>query len=300
MFAVSSPKTLLLCLSCGFFISRLFGVAVLAARPQWVSALSAEACLWRDEERAASFFAPIQQYSVMPKTLNPARREKQSTPSHTCPSHENARRNRLAAYRRLSRNFPIGAVHPEKLFMFAVHSINEERNTASSLRADFLYPNLNQYGYSTPSSSVNAPTALREWNAEGKAVPSLFYSPNKHNSVMHSTEKKVCSGSLVSPSDTCPSHENARLRLTFLRLTIMSWMETAIRSEFPHATKARYRIRKGRRGRCTFYASVRSHGVYLSFHSVTLDGLSEQIRTAAATHRLATGGATNNIQSLSL
>lgn len=103
-----------------------------------------------------------------------------------------------------------------------------------------------------------------------------------------------------TPSHTCSSHENARLRLTFLRLTIMSWMETAIRSEFPHATKARYRIRKGRRGRCTFYASVRSHGVYLSFHSVTLDGLSEQIRTAAATHRLATGGATNNIQSLSL
>lgn len=246
------------------------------------------------------FFCPHTTDSIMANSLNPARREKQSTPSHTCPSHENARRNRLAAYRRLSRNFPIGAVHPEKLFMFAVHSINEERNTASSLRADFLYPNLNQYGYSTPSSSVNAPTALREWNAEGKAVPSLFYSPNKHNSVMHSTEKKVCSGSLVSPSDTCPSHENARLRLTFLRLTIMSWMETAIRSEFPHATKARYRIRKGRRGRCTFYASVRSHGVYLSFHSVTLDGLSEQIRTAAATHRLATGGATNNIQSLSL
>ena len=103
-----------------------------------------------------------------------------------------------------------------------------------------------------------------------------------------------------TPSHTCPSYENARLRLTFLRLTIMSWMETAIRSEFPHATKARYRIRKGRRGRCTFYASVRSHGIYLSFHSVTLDGLSEQIRTAAATHRLATGGATNNIQSLSL
>lgn len=184
--------------------------------------------------------------------------------------------------------------------MFAVHSINEERNTASSLRADFLYSNLNQYGYSTPSSSVNAPTALREWNAEGKAVPSLFYSPNKYLSVMHSTEKDVCRGSVVSPSDACPSDETARLRLTFLRLTIMSWMETTIRSEFPHATKARYRIRKGRRGRCTFYASVRSHGVYLSFHSVTLDGLSEQIRTAAATHRLATGGATNNIQSLSL
>lgn len=181
MFAVSMPTTLFLDKGCGFFISLLFGVAVSAALPQWISAPCAEVCRWRDEERAASFFAPTQQYSVMPTTLNPAQREKQSTPLHTC-----------------------------------------------------------------------------------------------------------------------PSDETARLRLTFLRLTIMSWMETAIRSEFPHATKARYRIRKGRRGRCTFYASVRSHGVYLSFHSVTLDGLSEQIRTAAATHRLATGGATNNIQSLSL
>lgn len=117
---------------------------------------------------------------------------------------------------------------------------------------------------------------------------------------MSYTEKNVCAGCIAPAADTCSSYETARLRLTFLRLSIMSWMETAIRSEFPHATKARYRIRKGRRGRCTFYASVKSHGVYLSFHSATLDGLSAQIRTAAATHRLATGGATNNIQSLSL
>lgn len=146
---------------------------------------------------------------------------------------------------------------PFFLFMFAVHSINEERNTASSLRADFLYPNLNQYGYSTPSSSVNAPTALREWNAEGKAVPSLFYSPNKHNSVMHSTEKNVCRGSVVSPSDTCPSYENARLRLRKL----------------PH-------------GRVRYCASVRSHGVYLSFSTYSLTAFSAAVSRAGAKHRI--------------
>ncbi|EOA11259.1 hypothetical protein A343_1905 [Porphyromonas gingivalis JCVI SC001] len=177
------------------------------------------------------------------------------------------------------------SVVPIFLFMFAVHSINEGRNTASSLRADFLYPNLNQYGYSTPSSSVNAPTALREWNAEGKAVPSLFYSPNKHNSVMHSTEKDVCRGSVVSPSDTCSSYENARLRLEFLRQSIMSWMETTIRAEFPDATKTRYRLRKQPRGRIVFHASVRSRGIYLHFRSHTLQGLSRQITSAAAIHR---------------
>ena len=241
------------------------------------------------------FFCPHITDSIMANSLNPAQREKQSTPLHTCSSHENARRNRLAAYRRLSQNFPVGALHPEKLFMFAVSYISKERDAASDLGADFLYPHLSTYRYSTPSWQLNGSTAPCECRTEGKAVPSFYLQSNKHNSVMSYTEKDVCRGSLVSPSDTCPSYENARLRLTFLRLTIMSWMETAIRSEFPHATKARYRIRKGRRGRCTFYASVRSHGVYLSFHSVTLDGLSEQIRTAAATHRLATGGATNNI-----
>ncbi len=255
---------------------------------------------WNAEGKAVPslFYSPNKHNSVMHSTEKNVCRGSVVSPSDTCPSYENARRNRLAAYRRLSQNFPVGALHPEKLFMFAVSYISKERDAASDLGADFLYPHLSTYRYSTPSWQLNGSTAPCECRTEGKAVPSFYLQSNKHNSVMSYTEKKVCRGSLVSPSDTCPSYENARLRLTFLRLTIMSWMETAIRSEFPHATKARYRIRKGRRGRCTFYASVRSHGVYLSFHSVTLDGLSEQIRTAAATHRLATGGATNNIQSL--
>lgn len=167
MFAVSSPKTLLLCLSCGFFISRLFGVAALAALPQWVSALSAEACLWRDEERAASFFCPIQQYSVMPKTLNPEHREKRSTPLHTC-----------------------------------------------------------------------------------------------------------------------SSYENARLRLENLRQSIKNWMEATIRSEFPEATKTRSRLRKLPHGRVRYCASVRSHGVYLSFSTYSLTAFSAAVTRAGAKHRI--------------
>ena len=254
--------------------------------PSWKLNGSTAPCECRAEGKAVpSFYLQSNKhYSVMSYTEKNVCCGSVVSPSDTCSSHENARRNRLAAYRRLSRNFPIGALHPEKLFMFAVHSINEERNTASSLRADFLYPNLNQYGYSTPSSSVNAPTALREWNAEGKAVPS-FYSPNKHNSGMHSTEKDGCRGSVVSPSDTCSSYENARLRLEFLRQSIMNWMETTIRAEFPDATKTRYRLRKQPRGRIVFHASVRSRGIYLHFRSHTLQGLSRQITSAAAIHR---------------
>lgn len=175
---------------------------------------------------------------------------------------------------------------PKNISMFAVHSINEERNTASSLRADFLYPKLNQYGYSTPSSSVNAPTALREWNAEGKAVPSLFYSPNKYLSVMHSTEKDVCRGSVVSPSDACPSYENALQRLEALRQSIKSWMETTIRSEFPEATKTRSRIRKLPHGRVRYCASVRSYGIYLSFSTYSLTAFSAAVARAGAKHHM--------------
>ena len=175
---------------------------------------------------------------------------------------------------------------PKNISMFAVHSINEERNTASSLRADFLYPNLNQYGYSTPSSSVNAPTALREWNAEGKAVPSLFYSPNKYHSVMHSTEKNVCAGCIAPASDTCPSDENALQRLETLRQSIKSWMETTIRSEFPEATKTRSRLRKLPHGRVRYCASVRSHGVYLSFSTYSLTAFSAAVSRAGAKHRI--------------
>ena len=106
------PTTLFLDKGCGFFISLLFGVAVSAALPQWISAPCVEICRWRDEERAASFFAPIQQYSVMPTTLKTARREKQSTPSHTCSSHENALQ-RLAYLRQSIKSWMEASIRAE-------------------------------------------------------------------------------------------------------------------------------------------------------------------------------------------
>lgn len=180
--------------------------------------------------------------------------------------------------------------------MFAASSANSISITRSDI---FCIPTLRSSHIGCPSS-MDYRTRCDDLSLPTRGLGSLFFCPHITDSIMANSLNPAQREKQSTPLHTCSSHENARLRLTFLRLTIMSWMETAIRSEFPHATKARYRIRKGRRGRCTFYASVRSHGVYLSFHSVTLDGLSEQIRTAAATHRLATGGATNNIQSLSL
>ena len=177
------------------------------------------------------------------------------------------------------------SVVPIFLFMFAVSYISKERDTASNSEADFLYPRPDLYRYSTPSPSVNAPAAPCECMTEGKAVPSFCLQPNKHISGMSYTEKDVCRGSVVSPSDTCSSHENARLRLETLRRSIVSWMETTIRAEFPEATKTRSRLRKGRRGRIVFHASVRSRGIYLHFRSHTLQGLSRQITSAAAIHR---------------
>ena len=167
MFAVSMPTTLFLNKGCGFFISLLFGVAVSAALPQWISAPCVEICRWRDEERAASFFAPTQQYSVMPTTLNPAQREKQGTSLHAC-----------------------------------------------------------------------------------------------------------------------PSYENALQRLEALRRSIKNWMEASIRSEFPEATKTRSRIRKMPHGRVRYCASVRSHGVYLSFSTYSLTAFSAAVSRAGAKHRI--------------
>ncbi|DBA55825.1 TPA_asm: hypothetical protein [Porphyromonas phage phage024a_F0570] len=144
--------------------------------------------------------------------------------------------------------------------MFAMPYINAERDTASNLGADFLYPHLSTYRYSTPSWQLNGSTAPRECKAEGKAVPSFYLQPNKHISDMPYAEKNVYRGSVVSPSDTCPSYENALQRLETLRQSIKSWMETTIRSEFPEATKTRSRLRKLPHGRVRYCASVRSHG----------------------------------------
>lgn len=64
--------------------------------------------------------------------------------------------------------------------MFAMPYINAERDTASNLGADFLYPHLSTYRYSTPSWQLNGSTAPRECKAEGKAVPSLFTAQQTH------------------------------------------------------------------------------------------------------------------------
>lgn len=184
------------------------------------------------------------------------------------------------------KKMTINSVVPFFLFMFVMPYTNAERDAASIFGADFLCPHPNTYGYSTPSSSVNAPTAPRECKAEGKAVPSLFYSPNKYHSVMPYTEKDVCCGSVVSPSDTCSSYENARLRLENLRQSIKNWMEATIRSEFPEATKTRSRLRKLPHGRVRYCASVRSHGIYLSFSTYSLTAFSAAVTRAGAKHRI--------------
>lgn len=65
------------------------------------------------------------------------------------------------------------------MLIFASTSIHTGRDTASILRADFLCSRLNQYWYSTPSSSVNAPAAPCEWKSEGQAVPLLLSQPHE-------------------------------------------------------------------------------------------------------------------------
>lgn len=104
--------------------------------------------------------------------------------------------------------------------------------------------------------------------------------------VMPYTEKDVCCGSVVSPSDTCSSYENARLRLENLRQSIKNWMEATIRSEFPEATKTRSRLRKLPHGRVRYCASVRSHGIYLSFSTYSLTAFSAAVTRAGAKHRI--------------
>lgn len=175
-------------------------------------------------------------------------------------------------------------VIPIFLVMFAVPYINAERDTASDLGADFLYPHLSTYRYSTPSWQLNGSTAPRECKAEGKAVPSFYLQPYKHNSVMPYTEKNVCAGCIAPTAGTCPSHENARLRLSTLRQSIKSWMDQSVRTAFPEATKTRCRLRKLPRGRMRYCASVRSHGVYLSFSTYSLTAFSRAVSRAGAVH----------------
>lgn len=64
--------------------------------------------------------------------------------------------------------------------IFASTSTISERGTASSVgKADFLFPFLFKYGYSTPSRTLNGAAAPSEWKSEGQAVPLLFSRTNK-------------------------------------------------------------------------------------------------------------------------
>ena len=152
--------------------------------------------------------------------------------------------------------------------------------------ADFLYPCFSEWPYRLPFLS-GFPHLVQKFvvGAMRNGQP-LFFAPTQQYSVMPTTLKTEQRKKQSTPLHTCPSYENARLRLTFLRLTIMSWMEATIRSEFPEATKTRSRLRKLPPGRVRYCASVRSHGVYLSFSTYSLTAFSAAVSRAGAKHRI--------------
>ncbi|WP_160224158.1 hypothetical protein [Porphyromonas gulae] len=61
-------------------------------------------------------------------------------------------------------------------------------------------------------------------------------------------------------------------------------MDQSVRTAFPEATKTRCRLRKLPRGRMRYCASVRSHGVYLSFSTYSLTAFSRAVSRAGAVH----------------
>ena len=72
--------------------------------------------------------------------------------------------------------------------MFALFSINSERQQTASYWADFLCP-LKNIGCSTPSQKLNGSAARCEWRTEGKAAPLFVCGQRQELSVMSSTEK---------------------------------------------------------------------------------------------------------------
>ena len=89
-------------------------------------------------------------------------------------------------------NFPQKDCGNEKTTIFAAPYITKSGETASETRADFLFPPT-PIRCSTPSPSVNAPAALRECKAEGKAAPLFLPRPQQKTSEMPYTEKDCAS-----------------------------------------------------------------------------------------------------------
>ncbi len=166
--------------------------------------------------------------------------------------------------------------------MFAVSSPNSSFISRSGI---FCIPTLRSSHICCPSS-MDYRTRCDDLSLATRGLGSLFFCPNIKDSIMPNSLNPALREKYSTPLHTCLSDETARLRLTFLRLSIMSWMETTIRAEFPHATKTRYRLRKQPRGRMRYCASVRSHGVYLSFSTYSLTAFSRAVSRAGAKHRI--------------
>ena len=90
--------------------------------------------------------------------------------------------------------------------MFALFSINSERQQTASYWADFLCP-LKNIGCSTPSQKLNGSAARCEWRTEGKAAPLFVCGQRQELSVMSSTEKSCRRAKHSTPMAT-PTERN--------------------------------------------------------------------------------------------
>ena len=171
---------------------------------------------------------------------------------------------------------------PKNISMFAVSSANSISITRSDI---FCIPTFWRSLIGCPSS-MNYRTRCDDLSLPTRGLGSLFFCPHITDSIMANSLNPAQREKQSTPLHTCSSHENARLRLAFLRQSIISWMETTIRAEFPDATKTWSRLRKLPHGRVRYCASVRSHGVYLSFSTYSLTAFSAAVSRAGAKHRI--------------
>lgn len=171
---------------------------------------------------------------------------------------------------------------PKNISMFAVSSANSISITRSDI---FCIPTLRSSHIGCPSS-MNYRTRCDDLSLPTRGLGSLFFCPHITDSIMANSLNPAQREKQSTPLHTCSSYENARLRLAHLRQSIISWMETTIRAEFPEATKTRSRIRKMPHGRVRYYASVRSNGIFLSFSTYSLTAFSAAVSRAGAKHRI--------------
>ncbi len=170
--------------------------------------------------------------------------------------------------------------NPKNISMFAVSSPNSSFISRSGI---FCIPTLRSSHIGCPSS-MDYRTRCDDLSLATRGLGSLFFCPNIKDSIMPNSLNPALREKYSTPLHTCSSHENALQRLENLRQSIKSWMETTIRSELPEATKTRCRLRKLPRGRMRYCASVRSHGVYLSFSTYSLTAFSRAVSRAGAVH----------------